>query len=108
MKKGETGLTREELETVINFDESPQMATVYSINTKMLKRLREIKDRDPEKRVFLKEDSLGFEWWKVDKGLVTLRLPMTEEGRAHLRQVALQNNTAGRLAASTDKEGVID
>lgn len=103
-----SSLTNEEKETVINFNEADKMADVYTINSRLKRRLREISETDPQSCVFLSTDSWGFERWNISKELISLRKPVTAEQRRLRSERAKKLNLGGYLARSTDREGVLD
>lgn len=74
-------LTNYEKETQILFNEAEPTAEVYTINRRLINRLNAISEREPSKCTFIRRDTWGFEWWKVDKQLVTFKMPLTEEAR---------------------------
>jgi len=71
-------LTLEEKETVINFNEADKTASVYTINGRLIRRLKAVAERDPERCKFERRDDWGFEWWTIDKRLVSFGMPRTE------------------------------
>lgn len=68
-----------EKETQILFNEAEKTAQVYTINRRLIRRLKAVAERDSSRCKFEKRDEWGFEWWTIDKRLVSFGLPRTEK-----------------------------
>lgn len=75
-------LSRLEKETLINFNEEEDLAEVYTCNSHMKTRLKEIAKEHPESCQFIRKDEYGFVWYKIDKHLVSLRKLWSSEAKA--------------------------
>ncbi len=69
-------LSKEERETHIWFNEAEQMAEVYTINSRIKRKLKELSETYPDRVKFINEDKYGFVRYLVDKTLISIRKPM--------------------------------
>ena len=82
-------LTREELETVISFNELPDcMADIETPNGRMIRMLEKARAEYPDEVVYLGRSAEGFERYQVPKKWVKIRAPrkLTEEQRAAIAE----------------------
>ena len=85
--RGAMRLSRYEQETVINYNQAEQTASVYTHDPKMLKKLSRLKDKYPEQIRQERENT-----YTVPKACVLIREPYSEQRRAAARERA---KTAG-------------
>ena len=81
-------LTREELETVINFNEIPNgQATIETPNGRLIKMIEKARAEYPEEVVYEGRTAEGFERYIIPKKWVKIRAPrkLTEEQREQMR-----------------------
>ena len=82
-------LTREELETVISFNELPDcMADIETPNGRMIRMLEKARAEYPDEVVYLGRSAEGFERYQVPKKWIKIRAPrkLTEEQRAAIAE----------------------
>ena len=86
-------LSRIEKETVINFNEEEEFAEVYTCNSHLKNRLKEISKEHPESCRFKDKDSYGFVWYYIDKHLISIRKPWSTEAKQKAKERMLANGT---------------
>lgn len=93
-------LTKYEKETIINFNDAEQTASVYTHNRRWKNRLAELASQFPGQIRLEREDKTGSATYIVSKALITVRKPYSEERR----QADKQRVNAARFGAgNTDK-----
>ena len=83
-------LTREELETVISFNELPDcMADIETPNGRMIRMLEKARAEYPDEVVYLGRSAEGFERYQVPKKWVKIRAPqkISEERKERMREL---------------------
>lgn len=85
-------LSRYEQESVILFNEGDTEADVYTHNVRWKKRLAELAKSYPAQCQFVRKNREGGETYKVDKKLLSIRTPYSEERRQKDRERALAAN----------------
>lgn len=80
-------LSRYEQETVINYNQAEQTASVYTLDPKLLKKLARLAEKYPEQIRQERENT-----YTVPKACVLIREPYSEQRRAAARERA---KTAG-------------
>lgn len=85
-------LSRYEQETIVNFNEDDDSADIYTHNSKWKKRLAQLKKEHPAACQFVSKNLEGGVSYRVDKKLVSLRTPYSEERRQKDRERALAAN----------------
>lgn len=86
--------TKEEQETIILFDESGENASVYTYNSRLQNRLRELQQERPQAvvcKAVNQETGRNSERWEVPKEWVRInpnrvRAPLSEEQREQFRE----------------------
>ena len=81
-------LTPAETETVINFDESDDTARVYTYDSRLKSKLRQLHRKFPEKIYPDKEVSHGAVSYIVPKTCIVIYPPHTDEWKAAARERA--------------------
>ncbi|MEE3344068.1 MAG: hypothetical protein VZS44_08265 [Bacilli bacterium] len=84
MSDNRTGLTRYEQETVINYNNEEQYATIYSRDPNVLRKLAKMKEKYPDAYEVIEEDKLS-KTYKCSKKLIRFGnppKPLTEEEKA--------------------------
>lgn len=84
--------TKEEKETIILFNEAESTATVYTHNTRLKKKLFQMKQEYPNHCNFLSENGDGGVTYRIDKNMVSVRKPYDEQRREKDRIRALADN----------------
>lgn len=88
-----TRLTKVEKETIILFNEGESVASIYTYNASLKKRLAAFSRKYPELCRLEKPEHLGGVSYLIDKSRLSIRLqpPYSEERRQKARQCARQN-----------------
>lgn len=87
--------TKIEKETVILFNEAEQTADVYTHNAKWKSKLLEMSKEYPQVCIFQEENTDGGVSYRVDKGMISLRKPYSEERKEKDRERAIRENRIG-------------
>ena len=95
-------LSRYEQETIINFNEEDDFADVYTHNRKLMDRLAMLAKEHPEACQFVKRYGYRCKVYRVQKNLISIRKPYSEERKKHDREVALEQ---GRMPPGRIKNG---
>lgn len=95
-------LSRYEQETIINFNEEEEYADVYTHNRKFMERLNMLAKEFPEACQFVKRYGYRCRVYRIQKNLISVRKPYSEERRKHDREVALEQ---GRMPPIRTKNG---
>lgn len=95
-------LSRYEQETIINFNEEDEYADVYTHNRKLMERLDMLVREHPEACKFVKRYGYRCKVYRVQKNLISIRKPYSEERKKHDREVALGQ---GRMPPLRMKDG---
>lgn len=82
-------LSRYEQETIINFNEDEPVASVYTYNVKLKNRLKMLAEKYPDDCAFERKNSEGGVTYIINKKLIAIRLPYSEERRKRDRERAL-------------------
>ena len=82
-------LSKCEQETIVNFNEEEPEASVYTYNTKWKARLRTMAKLYPEDCIFKSKNKEGGVVYQINKNMVSIRQPYSEERKMHDREVAL-------------------
>ena len=82
-------LSKCEQETIVNFNEEEPEASVYTYNTKWKARLRAMAKLYPEDCIFKSKNKEGGVVYQINKNMVSIRQPYSEERKMHDREVAL-------------------
>ena len=88
-------LTPYERETIILFNEEEDTASVYTHNPKLIRKLKKLSDKYPDKICEAKSgniNSSGSVSYIVPKACVTVREPFSEERRNTAREIAIKGN----------------
>lgn len=88
-----TRLTKVEKETIILFNEGESVASIYTYNASLKKRLAAFSRKYPELCRLEKSEHLGGVSYLIDKSRLSIRLqpPYSEERRQKASQCARQN-----------------
>jgi hypothetical protein len=78
-------LTREEMETIINFNRAEPLAEVYTHEPRLLTRLRKIAEDFPDVCALIDRNDHGGETYSIPKKLIRIGMPMSEERREAAR-----------------------
>lgn len=91
-------LSKYERETIVNFNEGDEFASVYTHNKKLLRKLSEYAENSPDCR--LKKVGEGFAEYSIPKRWVKVRMPRlrTEEQRREQSERARANLSKAREA----------
>ena len=95
-------LSRYEQETIINFNEEDEYADVYTHNRKLMERLNMLAKEFPEACQFVKRYGYSCRVYRIQKNLISVRKPYSEERRNRDREVALEQ---GRMPPLRIKNG---
>lgn len=84
------GLTRAEMETIINFNEADDKAEIYTYNGRLIRRLTEYAAQRPEECVLCQPDASGAHKFIFPKKWVKVNAPriLTDEEREKLSERA--------------------
>lgn len=82
-------LTKEEKETIILFNEEDDLAEVYTYNTKLKQKLRKLAKEHPEACTFEWKNDWNAHKYKIQKNLISIRVPYSEERKQQGRERAL-------------------
>lgn len=82
-------LSKYERETIINFNEGGQEASIYTHNTKLKKRLQKFSQQYPELCCLERADRYGSETYLIGKTRLSIRLlpPVSKERREKISKV---------------------
>ena len=94
-------LTKAEQETVINFDNELDTASVYTHDSRLIKKLRELRKQYPEQFV-LEHREHGSVTYTIPKRCVGIRPPYSEKRREQQRQEAKENGLPFMDEVTTD------
>ncbi len=83
-------LTAAEKETIILTSEAVDTASVYTYNRKLIKKLKNLANRYPDKIKLEKQDSHGGIYFVVPKKCVQVREPYSERRREVAREHAIK------------------
>ena len=78
-----------EKETIILFNEEEAAAEVYTHNAALKQKLRLMSKESPKDCSFIEKNSCGGETYRINKKLVQIRKPYSEERRQKDRERAL-------------------
>ncbi len=101
------GLTKQEQETVINFDNGSHTASIYTASPQMIRRLDALATAYPEHYRVTAETEVS-KTYSCDKKLITLRKPRKQNethrqwASERMRQQNLQKKT--RISADNDTQ----
>ena len=84
--------TKVEKETVVLFNEAEDRAEIYTHNAKWKNRLQELSKQYPDECSPVSENADGGMTFSLDKRLVTIRKPYSEERRKKDRERAIKEN----------------
>ena len=82
--------TKAEQETVINFDNELDTASIYTHDSRLIKKLRELRKQYPEQFI-LEHREHGSVTYTIPKRCVGIRPPYSEKRREQQRQEAKEN-----------------
>ena len=94
-------LTKAEQETVINFDNELDTASIYTHDSRLIKKLRELRKQYPEQFI-LEHREHGSVTYTIPKRCVGIRPPYSEKRREQQRQEAKENGLVIVYGASDD------
>ena len=94
-------LTKAEQETVINFDNELDTASVYTHDSRLIKKLRELRKQYPEQFI-LEHREHGSVTYTIPKRCVGIRPPYSEKRREQQRQEAKENGLPFMDEVTTD------
>ncbi len=86
----ETKLTPIEMETAILYNQAESTASVYTHDPKLIKKLKRLSDKYPDKIRLEKEDSSGGVSYLVPKKCILVREPYSDERREAARERAVK------------------
>ena len=95
-------LTKAEQETVINFDNELDTASIYTHDSRLIKKLRELRKQYPEQFI-LEHREHGSVTYTIPKRCVGIRPPYSEKRREQQRQEAKENGLPFMWLTTTDK-----
>ena len=84
-------LTKAEQETVINFDNELDTASIYTHDSRLIKKLWELRKQYPEQFVLEHREHGSGHGYTIPKRCVGIRLPYSEKRREQQRQEAKEN-----------------
>lgn len=84
--------TKVERETVILFNEAEEVAQVYSHNARIKNRLCELAANFPQQCKYLGVNEDGGVDYEIDKNLIAIRKPYSEERKQRDRERAIAEN----------------
>ena len=92
-------LTKYEKETIINFNEEEQFASIYTHNTSLKRRLSRFAARHPELCRLECVNINGGMTFSMDKSRLSFRMtePYSEERKQKASQYAKQNGFSGKV-----------
>lgn len=99
------GLTKQEQETVINFDNSSQTASIYTASTQIMRKLDALAAAYPEHYRVTTETEVSKTYF-CDKKLITLRKPrkQNEAHRQWTSERMRQQNLRKKTGISADND----
>lgn len=97
-------LTKAEQETIINFDEELDTASIYTHDARLIRKLRELEKRFPDQFVLEREGPQRAVTYTIPKRCVGIRPPYSEERRAAQRRDAEEHGLPFLTEAVRDKE----
>lgn len=92
-------VTKEERETIVNFNEADDLATIYTFNTGLKKRLASFAEKYPELCRMTVDDAVyGSVSYEIQKSRVSIRLnpPYSEERRIAASEFAKKNGIGSK------------
>ena len=94
-------LTKAERETIILFNEEDELAEIYTYNTKLKQKLRKLAKEHPEACSFEWKNEWNAHKYKIQKNLVSVRVPYSEERKQKDRERALAEGLLPPLNVKT-------
>ena len=95
----EKNVTREERETIVNFNEAEDTAVIYTFNNDLKKRLAAFAKKHPDLcRLTVDDADFGSVTYEIQKSRVSIRLvaPYSEERRRAASEYAKANGIGNR------------
>ena len=92
-------VTKEERETIVNFNEADDLATIYTFNTGLKKRLASFAEKYPELCRMTVDDAVyGSVSYEIQKSRVSIRFiaPYSEERRIAASEFAKKNGIGSK------------
>lgn len=93
-------VTKEERETIVNFNEADDIATIYTFNTGLKKRLASFAEKYPDLCRMTVDDAVyGSVTYEIQKSRVSIRLlaPYSEERRKAASENAKKNGIGNNV-----------
>ncbi len=81
-------LTKAEQETIINFDEELDTASIYTHDSRLRKKLAELSRRFPEQFILERKGTQGLVVYQIPKRCVGIRPPYSEKRREQQKKQA--------------------
>lgn len=94
--------TKVEKETVVLFNEAEDRAEIYTHNARWKNRLQELSKQYPDECSPVSENADGGMTFSLDKRLVTIRKPYSEERRKKERERAIKENRIGNCRKNNE------
>lgn len=99
-------LSREERETIISFNEKEAIADVYTCNTQIKNRLKELSLKSSD--IYLIKEDKYSQTYTIPKNVIKFSLPRElSEKQKQERALKLHENIEKHKAQQSDKNGVI-
>ena len=101
-----SGLTKEQKDTVICFDESSNIIDVYTHNTSLKHRLKMYSEQYPDYCVRTDEDEHGGVRYEIEKGRFSFRFtaPYSEDRKQKLSKYAKEHGMKGKWKGGETSE----
>lgn len=96
-------LSKYEQETIINFNEQEPEASIYTYNAKLKAKLKKMADCAPEACVYVSQNHDGGVTYRIQKKLISVRQPYSEERRKRDQEIALAANRRPPSKGSTEE-----
>ena len=96
-----TKLSKYEKETIINWNEGENLASIYTFHASLKRRLAEFSEKYPQLCCLVSSTPEGSVTYVIDKSRLSIRLipPCSEEQRAAMRERGFQLVEAGEKIA---------
>ncbi len=94
-------LTLAEQETIINWDNELDTASIFTHDARMIRRLRELAEKYPSVFLLQKTGPNKAVTYLVPKQMITIRAPYNEERRRRQSERALNENHQKRFEAQS-------
>lgn len=85
-------ISKVEQETIILFNEAEKIASVYTYNGKLKRKLGDMAEKFPDQVKLTKEEPYGGVTYEIPKTLISIRQPTSDKVKQAARERAIKSN----------------